>query len=74
MFAHGGQEDRCDCGGDRLVDQKRDAHAIGADARGHEFRKGQPHTNSGADRKEGHEEIECDGHQPAILLAGHRSD
>src|SRR5271157_6549981 len=36
------QKDAGESGGDQLVDDQRDAHAVGADARGHQLREGQP--------------------------------
>ena len=52
VLADGRQEDGRDGRGDGLVDQQRDAHAVGADAGRHQFRERQPDADAGADGEE----------------------
>ena len=47
VFADGRQENSGDGGRNGLVDEQRDAHAVGADARRHQFRQRQPDTYAG---------------------------
>src|SRR5208283_782860 len=68
------QENGGDQGGDCLVEQQGNAHSIGANASGHQLRKREPYTYSGADGEECHKKAETDRNQPAVFRIGHRSD
>ena len=66
---HGGNGCR-----DSLINQESDAHAVGANSGGHQFRKRQPDADSGTNRKKCHKDEEADRHQPAILRTRDRSN
>ena len=74
MPADRGQKEGGDGGGDGLVDQQRDAHAVGADARGHELGERQPDTDARTDGEEAHEHEGAEGGEPAVPGAGHGRD
>ena len=59
---------------DELVEDQRDAHAVGADAGGHQFRERQPDADAGAHGVERHEHVEAEGDEPAVARVGHRAE
>ena len=66
VLANEGQEDGLEDGRNELVEDEGDAHAVGADARGHEFRERQPDADAGAGGVEGNEHIDEEGDEPAM--------
>ena len=74
ILANGRQEDGGDGGGDGLIDEERDAHAVGPDARGHQFREREPDADTGADRKKSHEREQADGGEPTVMRRGNGRD
>ena len=63
VFADRGKEERGDGRGDGLIDEQRHAHAIGTDARGHQFGEREPDANAGAGGEESHETENANGGQ-----------
>src|SRR6185312_11337707 len=74
ILAHKGQENSGERSGDKLVDDQRDAHSIGADAGGHELGKSDPDNRAGADGEESHEEIKAECHKPTMTGGGNTRD
>jgi len=74
VFADGWQEQGRDGRRDGLIDEQRDAHAIGTDARGHQLGKCQPDADTGPQGKESHERKHAKCHEPAVFLGRHGAD
>src|SRR5580704_4592533 len=74
VLADGGKKDGGNGGGDGLVDEKSNAHAVGPDARGHQFGEGEPDAYARTDSVESDEDVEADRDKPAVLWTRHWSD
>src|SRR6185312_3961879 len=74
VLANRGQKDSGNGGGDGDVDEQGDAHSLGANPGGHQFRKRQPDTDPRPNGEKRHETINQNGRQPAVLLRGHGRD
>src|ERR1700674_4835697 len=74
ILSYRGQKYGGNTGGNGLVNQQGNAHAVRSNAGGHQFRERQPHTDSRADRKKGHKYKKSNSDLPSTALAGQGSN
>ena len=60
--------------GDHLVDDQGNTHAIGSDARRHQFRQGEPYANARTHCIECNKAVQGKRHQPAMHRVRHGTD